>query len=46
MTGKPETVSEFLASFVVAMLGATKRQMISDGAIRVGEFAFCRSSAG
>ena len=46
MTGKPETVSDFSASLVVAMLRSIKRQMISDGAIRIGENAFCRSSAG
>ena len=34
MTGKSETLSEYPASLVVAMLSATKRQMISDGAIR------------
>ena len=44
MTGKSETVSEYPASLVVAMLKAIKRQMISDGAIRIGD-AFCRSSA-
>ena len=37
MTGKPHTVSEYPASLVVAMLNAIKRQMISDGAIRIGE---------
>ena len=37
MTGKSETVSEYPASLVVTMLKAIKRQMISDGAIRVGE---------
>ena len=37
MTGRPETASEYLASLVGAMLSAIKRQMISDGAIRVGE---------
>ena len=37
MTGKPETVSEYPASLVVAMLSGIKRQMISDGAIRIGE---------
>ena len=46
MTGKSETACEYLASLVVAMLSAIKRQMISDGAIRVGEMHFCRSSAG
>ena len=46
MTGKSETVSEYPASLVVAMLSAIKRQMISDGAIRIGEMHFCRSSAG
>ena len=40
MTGKSETASEYRASLVVAMLSAIKRQMISDGAIRVGELHF------
>ena len=40
MTGKPETVSDYPASLVVAMLNATKREMISDGAIRIGEMHF------
>ena len=40
MTGKSETVSEYPASRVVAMLKAIKRQMISDGAIRLGEMHF------
>ena len=40
MTRKTETVSEYPASLVVAMLRATKRQMISDGAIRIGEMHF------
>ena len=40
MTGKSETASEYSASLVVAMLSAIKRQMISDGAIRVGELHF------
>ena len=40
MTGKPDTVSEYLASLVVAMLKAIKRQMISDGANRIGEMHF------
>ena len=40
MTGKPETVSECPASLVVAMLSAIKRQMISDGAISIGEMHF------
>ena len=40
MTGKPETVSEYPASLVVAMLSAIKRQMISDGAIKIGEMHF------
>ena len=40
MTGKAETVSEYPASLVVAMLSAIKHQMISDGAIRVGEMHF------
>ena len=37
MTGKSETASDYPASLVVAMLNAIKSQMISDGAIRVGE---------
>ena len=40
MTGKPETVSEYPASLVVAMLKAIKRQMISDGVIRIEEMHF------
>ena len=40
MTGKSETACVYPASLVVAMLGAIKRQMISDGAIRVGELHF------
>ena len=40
MTGKSETVSKYPASLVVAMLSAIKRQMISDGAIRIGEMHF------
>ena len=40
MTGKSETVSEYPASLVVAMLSAMKRQMISDGATRIGEVHF------
>ena len=40
MTGKSETVSEYPASFVVAMLKAIKRQMISDGSIRIGDMHF------
>ena len=40
MTGKSETACEYGASLVVAMLSAFKRQMISDGAIRVGELHF------
>ena len=40
MTGKSETASEYPASLVVAMLSAIKRQMVSDGAIRVGELHF------
>ena len=35
MTGKSETVSEYPASLVVAMLKAIKRQMISDGVIKI-----------
>ena len=46
MTGKPKTVSEYPASLVVAILKAIKRQMISDGVIRVEENSHCRSSAG
>ena len=40
MTGKSETVFEYLAPLVVAVLSAIKRQMIPDGAIRVGELHF------
>ena len=40
MTGKPETVSEYRASLVVAMLKPIKPQMISDSAIRIGEMHF------
>ena len=40
MTGKSETVSEYPASLVVAMLKAIKRQMISDGVIRIEEMHF------
>ena len=40
MTGKSETVSEYPASLVVAMLKTIKRQMISDCAIRTGEMHF------
>ena len=40
MTGKSETACEYLASLVVAMLSVIKRQMISDGVIRVGELRF------
>ena len=40
MTGKSETVSEYAASLVVAMLKAIKRQMISDGVIRIEEMQF------
>ena len=40
MTGKSKTGSEYLASFVVAMLRANKRQLISDGAIKIGEMHF------
>ena len=39
-TGNSETVSEYPASLVVAMLSAIKRQMISDGAVRIGEMHF------
>ena len=40
MTGKSETESEYPASLVVAMLKTIKRQMISDGVIRIGEMHF------
>ena len=40
MTGKSETACQYLASLVVATLSAVKRQMISDGAIRVGDLHF------
>ena len=40
ITGKPETVSDYPASLVVAMLKAIKRQMISDGVIRFEEMHF------
>ena len=40
MTGKSQTACEYPASLVVAMLSAIKRQMISDGAIRVEELRF------
>ena len=40
MTGKSDTVSEYPISLVVAMLSAIKRQMISDGAIRIGGMHF------
>ena len=40
MTGKTETVSDYPASLVVAMLSAVKRQMITDGPIRIGEVYF------
>ena len=40
MTGKSETVSEYPASLVVAMLKAIKRQMISEGVIRIEEIHF------
>ena len=40
MTGKSETVSEYPASLVVAMLKVIKRQMISDGVIRIEEMHF------
>ena len=38
--GKSEIVSEYPASLMVAMLSAIKRQMISDGPIRIGEMHF------
>ena len=37
---KPETVSEYPASLVVAMMKAIKRQKISDGVIRIEEMHF------
>ena len=40
MTGKSATACGYPASLAVAMLSAIKRQMISDGAIRVGELHF------
>ena len=40
MTRKSDTVSEYPASLVVAMLKATKRQMISNVAIRIGKMHF------
>ena len=40
MTGKSETVSEYPASLMVAILKAIKRQIISDGVIRVEEMHF------
>ena len=40
MTGYSETVSEYPASLVVTMLKAIKRQMISDGVIRIEEMHF------
>ena len=40
MTGKSETACEYPASLVVPMFSAIKRQIISDGAIRVGELYF------
>ena len=40
MTGNSETASECSAPLVVVMLSAIKRQMISDGAIRVGELHY------
>ena len=41
-TWKRQTASEYLASLVVAMLSAIRRQVISDGPIRVGELHFAR----
>ena len=38
--GKSQTVSEYPTAFVVAMLNAIKRQMISDGVIKVEEMLF------
>ena len=43
LTGKSEAACEYLAALVVAPLSAIKRQMISDGAIRVGELHFVRA---
>ena len=40
MMGKSETACEYPGSLVVAILSALKSQMISDGAIRVGELHF------
>ena len=40
MTGKSETMIRVTASLVVSMMSAIKRQMISDGAIRIGEMHF------
>ena len=40
ITGKSETACEYPASLVVAMLKAIKRQMISDGVIRIEEMHF------
>ena len=36
MSGKPEAAFEYLASHMVAILSSIKRQMILDGAIKVG----------
>ena len=46
MTGKSETTCEYLASLEVVMLSAVKRQMLSDGAIRVGELHFAGPVSG
>ena len=40
MIADRQAASEYPASFVVAITSAIKRQMISDGAIRVGELPF------
>ena len=40
MTGKSETASEYLVSFVVEILSSIKLQMILDGAINAGEMHF------
>ena len=40
MTGKSEIRSGYRASLLVAMLKAIKRQMISDGAIKIGDMHF------
>ena len=44
MTGKSETVSEYPPSLVLAMFSAIKRQMISNGAISIGEMHFVKAT--